>query len=105
MPVVVVATLTPLPEHRDPVRDALRVAVAAVHGEDGCELYALNEAPDRFIMVERWSSADALAAHGKGAAIAQLNQALDGLVAGPADVIVLDPVPAGDPAKGLVGHG
>ena len=105
MAVVVVATITPLPEHRDPARDALRAAVAAVHAEDGCELYALNEASDRFIMVERWSSADALATHGKGAAVAQLNQALDGLVAGPAEVIVLDPVPAGDPAKGLVGHG
>ena len=105
MSVVVVATITPLPGHHEPTRDALRTAIAAVHAEDGCELYALNEAPDRFVMVERWSSADALATHGKGAAVAQLNQALDGLVAGPAEVIVLDAVPAGDPAKGLVGHG
>jgi quinol monooxygenase YgiN len=105
MSVVVVATIIPLPGHRDAARDALRTAVAGVHAEDGCELYALTEAPDRFVMVERWSSADALAAHGKGATVAQLNQALDGLVAGPAEVIVLEPVPAGDPGKGVVGHG
>jgi len=43
---------------------------------------------------------DALAAHGKGAAVAQLHQALDGLVAGPAEVVVLDAGPAGDRRRG-----
>ena len=105
MSVVVVATIRPLPGHRDEVIAELSATIAQVHAEDGCELYALNEAPDRFVMVERWSSADALAAHGKGTAVGQLNKALDGLVAGPAEVIVLDAVPVGDPAKGLVGHG
>jgi quinol monooxygenase YgiN len=102
---VVVATITPLPDHHDAVREALRAAVARVHSEDGCELYALHEAPDRFVMVERWTSADALRTHSKSPALGELGAALEGKVAGPSEVVVLDAVPAGDPDKGVVGHG
>jgi quinol monooxygenase YgiN len=102
MSVVVVATIRPLPDHRDEVIEALRSAVGQVHGEDGCELYALHEAPDRLVMVEKWASREALAVHGKGPALVSLGQALAGKVAGPSDVIVLDPVPAGESAKGTL---
>lgn len=68
--------------------------------EDGCELYALHEADDRLIMIERWASQEALDTHSKGAALAGLNPRLAGKVAGPPEVIVLQAVPAGDPAKG-----
>jgi quinol monooxygenase YgiN len=98
--VVVVATITPRPEHRDEVIAAFTATIPRVHAEDGCELYALHAAADRLIMVEKWASRDALAAHSKGAALAALNPALAGKVAGPPEVIVLDAVPAGDPAKG-----
>jgi quinol monooxygenase YgiN len=99
--VVVVATITPLPEHRDEVIAAFTATIPQVHAEDdGCELYALHQAPDRLIMVEKWASRDALAAHSKGAALAALNPQLKGKVAGPPEVIVLDAVPAGDAAKG-----
>ena len=100
MSVVVVATIKPLPEHRDAVIAAFAETIAQVHAEDGCELYALQQADDRLIMVEKWASREALAAHSRGAALAALNPRLAGLVAGPSEVIVLDPVPAGDPAKG-----
>jgi quinol monooxygenase YgiN len=100
MSVVVVATIVPKPEHRDDVIAALQGTIEQVHGENGCELYALHEAPDRLIMVEKWASSEALRAHSKGAALAALNPKLAGKVAGPPDVIVLQPVPAGDPAKG-----
>ncbi len=100
MSVVVVATITPLPEHRDEVIAAFAATIAQVHAEDGCELYALHQAPGRVIMVEKWASRDALGIHSKGAALAALNPQLAGKVAGPPEVIVLDPVPAGDAAKG-----
>jgi quinol monooxygenase YgiN len=100
--VVVVATITPKPEHKAEVIEAFKAAVEAVHTEDGCELYSLNVAPDRLIMIEKWASAEALAAHSKGANLAALNPKLKGLVAGPPEVVVLEQVPAGDAAKGAL---
>jgi len=98
--VVVVATIVPRPEHREEVITIITRTVAAVHEEDGCELYALHQADDRLVMVEKWASADALRAHGRGAALAAQGPRLEGKLAGPAEVIVLQAVPAGDPAKG-----
>ncbi len=43
MPVVVVATMTAKPESVDIVRAAAHEALAEVHAEPGCELYALHE--------------------------------------------------------------
>ena len=100
MSVVVVATIIPLPEHRDAVIAAFTETIPAVHDEDGCELYALHQNDDRLIMVEKWASADALRAHSQGAALAAQGPRLAGKLAGPAEVIVLDAVPAGDPARG-----
>ncbi len=102
MSVVVVATIRPLPEHRAAVIEAIKETVAQVHGEDGCELYSLNVTPDRLIMVEKWASQEALDAHAKGPNLAALGPKLAGKVSGAPDVIVLQPVPAGDPAKGTV---
>ena len=100
MSVVVVATIIPLPEHRDEVIATITETVAKVHKEDGCELYALHQADDRLMMVEKWASPEALRAHSKGAALAAQAPRLAGKLAGPAEVIVLQAVPAGDPPKG-----
>jgi len=98
--VVVVATIKPLPEHRDEVIAAFSETIAQVHAEDGCELYALQQADDRLIMVEKWASREALSAHSTGAALAAMRPKIAGKTAGPAEVVVLDAVPAGDPVKG-----
>jgi quinol monooxygenase YgiN len=100
--VVVVATIIPLPEHRDEVIAAFTATVPQVHAEDGCELYALHQREDRLVMIEKWASHDALVVHSKGAALAAINPKLAGKVAGPPEVIVLDAVPAGDAAKGAL---
>ena len=100
MSVVVVATIVPRPEHRDEVIATITETVAKVHEEDGCELYALHQADDRLMMVEKWVSLDALRTHSKGAALAAQGPRLAGKLAGPAEVVVLQAVPAGDPAKG-----
>jgi len=98
--VVVVATITPRPEHRDEVIAAFTATIPRVHAEDGCELYALHQTSDRLIMIEKWASREALGRHSKGAALTALNPQLTGKVTGPPDVIVLEAVPAGDAAKG-----
>lgn len=100
MSVVVVATIIPLPEHRDEVIAVLTQTIPKVHAEDGCELYALHQAEDRLMMIEKWASSEALATHSRGAALAAMNPQLKGKVTGPAEVIVLQAVPAGDPPKG-----
>jgi len=97
---VLVATITPLPEHRDEVRDALVEAVTAVHDEPDADLYALHENAEVFVMIEQYRDAAAVTAHGSSPALASLVKRLDGLLSGPLDVVTLEPVPAGDPAKG-----
>ena len=92
--VVVVATIRPLPEHRAEVIAAMEKVIADVHADDdGCLLYALHEGDDRLVMVEKWSSAEALA---------ELSQALAGRLEGDLDVQVLRPHPAGTPDQGTV---
>ena len=102
MSVVVVATIVPIPEHRAAVIEAITEAIDQVHGEDGCELYSLNEAPDRLIMIEKWASREALAAHSAGPNLAALGPKLAGKVTGAPEVIVLHQVLAGDPVKGAL---
>ncbi len=101
--VVVIATLRPRPEHRPEVIAAMEKVIAEVHAhDDGCLLYALHEGDDRLVMVEKWSSAEALAEHSRGPALAGLNQALAGRLDADPDVQVLRPHPAGTPAQGTV---
>lgn len=100
MPVVVVATMTAKSDSVDAVRQACRQAVEAVHQESGCQLYSLHEADGTFVFVEQWADPDALAEHGKAPAIATLFGTIGELLDGAPDIKVLQPVVAGDPAKG-----
>ena len=96
MTVVVIATITPNPEHRGEVINLFEATIARVHAEDaGCELYAMHEDADTLVMVEKWSDADALAAHSGGAALAELNPSLEGKLAARTVVKVYTPHPAG----------
>lgn len=100
MPVVVVATMKAKPESVDAVREACTNAVAAVHDEPGCELYSLHEADGTFVFVEQWADADALKAHSTAPAIGTLFGSIGELLDGAPDIKMLQPVVAGDPAKG-----
>lgn len=99
MSVVVVATITPKADQVEAVREAIRAAVPQVHAEPGCELYALHEGEDSFVMVERWESVEALTAHGRAEAVTTLGAAIADKLAAPPDVRRLAPLPVGDPAK------
>jgi len=103
MAVIIVATAFPAAEHRAEAIAAFEAAMEKVHAEeDGCELYALHEGPDRLVMIEKYASDEAVAAHVAGAGLAALRGALDGKLSAPIDVQVLTPHPAGSPAKGAL---
>jgi len=101
--VVVVAVFTAATGKLDALRTALVEAIPAVHAEAGCELYAIHDAPDdQIYMIEKWSSADLLDAHGDGPAVARLQELIAGLTAGPPQVLRMGPIAAGTPEQGLL---
>ena len=100
MPVVVVASFTAKPESTAVVRSACTAAIEAVHDEPGCELYSLHQTGDTFVFIEQWADADALKVHGTAPAIGVLFGAIGEHLSGAPDIKILEPVPAGDPAKG-----
>lgn len=100
MPVVVVATMKARPESVDAVREACTTAVKAVHDEPGCQLYSLHEADGTFVFVEQWADADSLKTHSSAPAIGALFHTIGELLDSAPDIKVLQPVVAGDPAKG-----
>lgn len=71
----VIAIITAKPGMRATILDAFRANMPAVHAENGCIEYTpvidaegigpfqTKCGPDTFIVVEKWSTADALAAH------------------------------------------
>lgn len=100
--VIVTASFFPRPEARDQVIAALDPAIRGVHEEEGCELYAIHDAPDgSIVMLEKWTSAELLDAHGDGEPVRRLNVALDGLLEQPVEVTRLVPRPVGE-AKGAL---
>ncbi|GAA3395272.1 putative quinol monooxygenase [Cryptosporangium minutisporangium] len=99
---IIVATVLPKTEHRDEVKEALLAAAPAVHQEKGCHLYAMHEAADRFVVIESWESLEDMGAHAQGEAFTAMGKALDGKLSAPLDIVVLEALPAGDPAKGAL---
>jgi quinol monooxygenase YgiN len=103
MPVVVTAVFTPVAGEKDRLVEALRTAIAEVHQEEGCELYAIHDAEDGTItMIEKWDSAELLDAHGAGEAVARLNASVEPLIAKPILVTRMTPIEAGTQKQGLL---
>lgn len=104
MPIVVVATIKPKPQHSDEVLACLMESIPAVHAEQGCELYALHAADDALIFVEQWSSEAELVAHGDGEVIRGVQRVLEGKLAAPPEIVVAAPLIAGQARKGQLVH-
>lgn len=103
--VVVVAIVRPKPGFEAQVEEAFLGLVAPTHAEDGCLLYALHRdrnAPGRLVFVERWSSPEALQAHAGSEHLAANAERVADLLEAPVEVMVLDALPGGDPAKGVL---
>jgi quinol monooxygenase YgiN len=102
-PVIVTAVFTPVAGKKDELVAALTATIPAVHAEEGCELYAIHDASDGTItMLEKWDSADLLAAHAAGTATAALNAAIDGLIAQPVVVTTMTAIPTGTAEQGAL---
>lgn len=102
MPVSVVAILTPKPDSTDAMRQILTRAVAEIHTEPGCLLYSLHEGDGRFVFIEQWSDAGALDAHNSAPAVTRMVSDISELLNGAPEILVTNPLPAGDPAKGTL---
>lgn len=103
MTVVVVATVTPSPEHREDVIALFEATIARVHAEDaGCELYALHSDADTLVMIEKWSDAAALDAHRTSPAMDEMNAEVEGKLSARTVVKMYTPHPAGDGALGAL---
>lgn len=102
---VVVATVEVKPGSEEAVQALLEAAIVETHGEEGCISYALHrdvENAQRFVMVERWASKEALDAHFTKPYMATLFGALPEHVSAPPVIIRTEPVVLGDAAKGVL---
>ncbi len=96
-PVIVTAYFEPATGQRDALVKVLHEFIPRVHAEQGCELYAIHDAPDgSIVMIEKWTTAEDLDAHTEGDVVAELRPALEGLLAEAVRVVRLDPLPVGD---------
>ena len=100
--VVVVAEIGIVPEKREEALAALRTLCEETHAKDeGCLLYALQLDPaddGHVFMVEKWSSAEALGAHGATDHIKAVGAS--GTLSGAPTVTVLQQANFGDAALG-----
>jgi quinol monooxygenase YgiN len=104
--VVVVAIVTAREGSADAAEELLRGVIPPTHEEDGCLAFALHRDPadaQRFVLIERWASREALDRHLASDHIAAFVARLGEVRDAPTQVLVLDPVPVGDPAKGILG--
>ncbi|WP_181037208.1 putative quinol monooxygenase [Arthrobacter sp. 4R501] len=96
---IVVVTLTPASGQREQLLSVCRKYWPGVQEEPGCQLFALHEGPDTYVVIERWSSRPLWEQHLATADNAALNAELSPLLAEPAQVWPLASVPIGAPSK------
>ncbi|KAB1141243.1 antibiotic biosynthesis monooxygenase [Streptomyces luteolifulvus] len=91
-PIQLVILITTLPGRgREQIAAYERLA-PIVRAEPGCLQYDLHQVsgePDRFVLIERWSSKETLAAHDATPHMIEADAASPTFRAGPADVIQL----------------
>ncbi|GAA2001352.1 antibiotic biosynthesis monooxygenase [Microbacterium ulmi] len=99
--IVVLARLYPAEGRQQDLLDAIAPTFAAIHAEEGCQLFAAHSASDgTVVLIEKWESRAALDAHGRGGAVRALRSARAEFEARPAQVELLTPSPPGATAKG-----
>ena len=95
----VVAIITTKPGKRDAVLAEFRAIVPAVRAEEGCIEYGPTVdvagsddefGPDTFVVIEKWSGTDALAAHAKAPHMVDYGERTGAMVASRA-IHVLEP--------------
>lgn len=95
-PIQLVILISTLPG-RGPEQVAMFERIAPlVRAEEGCLRYDMHQVsgdPDRFVLIERWSSKKALAAHDATPHMIEADAASPAFRSGPAEVIELAAAP------------
>jgi len=98
----VIAMITAKPGMRDAVLKEFRANMPAVHAEDGCIAYQpvidadgigpiqTEVGPDTFVVIEKWESADHLAAHAKAPHMAAYAERVKDMLAGRVIYVLTD---------------
>lgn len=105
--VVVVAVLVAKPGAEGEVERLMREVTPPTHAEAGCITYAIHrdlDDPCRLVFVERWTDRASLEAHLAAPHLDNFRAGLEGLLAVPTQVFVMDALPAGDAVKGVLGQ-
>jgi quinol monooxygenase YgiN len=90
----VIATASVKPEKREAFRQGAVACITETRKEDGCLLYDLHESttdPTRFVFVERWTSREALGAHGRSAHIKEWRKIVSECVNTPTKIEIITP--------------
>jgi len=99
----VIALIRPLPEHHEEVRESLLRVIPRVHGEPGCELYALHEAVDgTLIFVEMWTTRQHWQEHMDRDTVQEVMASTAGKLAADIEVHEAYGLPAGLSEKGVL---
>jgi quinol monooxygenase YgiN len=101
--VTVIVLARAKPGRGDEAEAAFREVTDPTHAEEGCILYALHRvgsAPDRLVLVERWASRKALDEHLASDHLVAFRASSADIWAEPMEILLVDPVGAGDPVKG-----
>ncbi|MCG6498851.1 putative quinol monooxygenase [Kitasatospora sp. A2-31] len=96
-PVQLVVLITTLPGRGSEQAAAFERLAPLVRAEPGClqyDLHRVSGEPDRFVLIERWESEAALAAHDVTPHMVEADAASPAFRAGPAEVVrlVAEPV-------------
>lgn len=103
---VVVSAVIPAKEGQlEELISSFTAHTEAVHAEDGCLLYAAHRCDEGLLVIERWASPEALAAHSAGQAMQAIGAAIRPYVAGRPTIVRATAVPSGDSVKGAVAPG
>src|SRR5690606_12519256 len=103
MTVVVTAVLHQREGAKEQLAEAMRAGIEAVHAEPGCGPYAIHDAEDgTTTLIEKWTAAEALAAHAAGDAVKRLGADTAELLAAPTVVTRMTPIPTGTPERGAL---
>ncbi|MBT2480493.1 putative quinol monooxygenase [Streptomyces sp. ISL-94] len=95
-PIQLVILITTLPGRGREQIEAYERLAPVVRAEDGCLQYDLHQVagdPDRFVLIERWESKSALAAHDATPHMIEADAASPAFRAGPAEVVELAATP------------
>ena len=87
------------------LQKAITEVTTPTHAEAGCLKYALQrsvEDPQLFVIVEKWISKEAHAMHMGTPHVQALFEKLPGLLAGPAEIQVFEPLPSGSLGKSTI---